>query len=274
MPRSILVVGGTGFLGSHLSLKLLEKDYQVSIFKRKGSSLKRVNTQEESFHYIDDIDQLSRTFDAVFLLATSYGRHGESREEIFNTNIDLPLRILNKIFHERLEIHVSGTSLPEHLNDYAQSKWSFIKSVRATYPQSPIFHYLIEHFFGPSDNSFIGYILNSLSENKNEINLTSGSQKRDFIYYKDVVDALIFIFEKKVRIIEDIPVGTGVEFSIREIVEKIKAYFPKSTTQLNWGAVPLRTNEVMSSRADLRMLNSLGWKARYSIESAISDFLK
>ncbi|WP_443029209.1 NAD-dependent epimerase/dehydratase family protein [Spirulina sp. CS-785/01] len=39
---TILLTGGTGFLGSHLAQKLLQNNYKVIILKRSFSNLKRI----------------------------------------------------------------------------------------------------------------------------------------------------------------------------------------------------------------------------------------
>lgn len=71
--KTILVTGGTGFIGSHTVLELLKEDYQVvvmdNLYNSKTESLNRVQKitgKEAKFHQLDllDEDGLDRLFSA------------------------------------------------------------------------------------------------------------------------------------------------------------------------------------------------------------------
>ena len=269
MTKNVLLTGGTGFLGSHLAKKLQSLGHKVSLYTRVGSSHKRLEPHAHDFKYITSLDDLEANYDFLFHLATCYGRNGESDNEICAVNKDLATNIVSRIFHDSLEIFLAGTSCPPELNTYSKMKWELFEELQKYDPK----HILIEHFYGPEDNSFIGFVVKMLRKNTPEIDFTEGTQKRDFIYYKDVIDAFIFLFENPGKLTGNIPLGQGKEFQIREVVEKIKAFFPAASTKFNWGVIPFRDNEVMSSIADLSILKKAGWEPKFSLETGLSDFL-
>jgi len=86
-----------------------------------------------------------------------------------------------------------------------------------------------------------------------------------------VVSAYALLIDKVSR---DIPgyqqyeLGTGKAISLREFIEIAKA-LTNAKTELKFGALPLRQGEIMSSQADLSMLNAIEWKPEYSLENGL-----
>ena len=114
-------------------------------------------------------------------------------------------------------------------------------------------------------------MLNSCLNNEENIDLTIGTQERDFIYIDDVVAAYGFIFRSAHNIaanFKQIDVGTGSAIVIRDLVELIHGV-TNSTSNLNFGAIPIRDDEVMYSKADTKFLEEIGWRCQFSIEAGI-----
>jgi len=61
---------------------------------------------------------------------------------------------------------------------------------------------LVEHFYGPGDNGskFIPSLMDKCLMNSTTIDLTSGDQKRDFIYIDDLVKACNIVIENCLRL--------------------------------------------------------------------------
>jgi nucleoside-diphosphate-sugar epimerase len=105
---------------------------------------------------------------------------------------------------------------------------------------------------------------------KNEdVDLTPGEQTRDFIYIDDVTNA----YETVLSTLPDesfreFDVCTGKSISLRDFVETAKTVL-HSSSQLNWGALPYRENEIMISKGDAEPLKRLGWTPKYGIKEGI-----
>jgi CDP-paratose synthetase len=127
---------------------------------------------------------------------------------------------------------------------------------------------LLEHFFGPGDDEskFITGMINKMKSNVPEIELTAGTQIRDFIFIEDVLDAYFVVIKNIETFIGyvNLPLGSGQGITIREIVEFIRE-LSQSSSVLKFGAVKMRDNELMKSDADISMLNKLGWNPKYNL---------
>lgn len=280
--RKVLVSGGTGFLGSHLIVNLLEQGAIVSVLVRETSSLRRLEKYKSQIQLIEIKGSYKKhlkeiVYDYFFHIATCYGRQGESVETIYQANLKWPLELLDVIDHNDLILVNFGTSLPEDLNDYTRSKYQFMKMVKES-SQGKIINLVLEQFFGPDDGTFLSFVIKQFAAEVDELKLTEGIQKRDFIYYKDVLTAIttILTYSKKGKFkkYDEFSIGTGKVLSIREAVEMIKIRMRNERTKLLWGALAYRPNEVMISSATPERLVELGWKVQYDFSDAVSEILK
>lgn len=269
--KKLLLSGGTGFLGSHISRYFLEKGYQVTILKRESSSLDKLSNQLDQIKLVNVNNFEGGEFDLFIHAATVYGRRGESSAEMIEGNINFPLDILSKLNLEKLHFINLGTSLPEKFNLYSETKHDFVKKACSRYPSLMFTNLILEQFYGPHDGTIISLIIKALKSGDSHINLTAGDQVRDFIYYEDVLDA-IYITSKKSSG-GNFPVGSGEAITFRKMAELIKKMFANSQTKLCFGAIDYRENEIMNSLAQIDKLKGLGWSPRFNIEAGLRKTL-
>jgi len=122
----------------------------------------------------------------------------------------------------------------------------------------------LEHFYGSNDDptKFVSFIVKQLLDDVDNINLTLGEQKRDFIYIDDIVSAFILILDNCASLESgylDYEIGTGVTITIRDFVELTKQIVGNTHTQLNFGAIPYRKNEAMETVVNTATIRALGW---------------
>ncbi|MCO4753998.1 MAG: NAD(P)-dependent oxidoreductase [Bacteriovoracaceae bacterium] len=270
--RKLLLTGGTGFLGSHIAKKFLTIGYDVTILKRSTSNLNKLEEICDKVLLIDVEDFKGGNFDVFIHAATSYGRNKESSEIIAATNIDFPLSILEKINSNELHFLNIGTSLPADLNIYAKTKHDFTERVKVEFPSMKFTNVLLEQFYGPHDGTFITYLVTELNNKVEKIELTEGKQKRDFIFYEDVLSALELLVKRSE--LGEFALGTGESHTIREICETVYKYHSNDITKMEFGKIPYRDNEVMNSVANIGKLSKLGWKPVYNLDSGIEHTLE
>lgn len=287
MKKKILLTGATGFLGSHLAKELLEAGYEVVALKRKSSSLHRIESIVSKIKLIDietlNFDKLFQDFgkiDAIIHTATCYGRNNESVTEIFKANTEFPLRLLESGSRLGVKLFINtDTALDKYLNLYALSKNQFLQWGRffTKNKRNCFINVRLEHVYGPNDETskFPTYIADSCLKNIPELKLTKGEQKRDFIYIDDVVSAYVVLLEKLDEVDDffiDIELGSGKSVSIRHFVEMIHQ-ITESKTKLDFGAIPYREGEIMSSQANIARLTSLGWHCHYDLELGLNKMI-
>jgi nucleoside-diphosphate-sugar epimerase len=128
--------------------------------------------------------------------------------------------------------------------------------------------------FGPRDDNqkFIPFIIHTLLHNPSKLALTAGQQRRDFVYVADVADLFVHIVKHvdTLNTFEEFSAGTGQSVSIREIVEYIHDSI-KSTTSLEFGALPYRINEIMDSAAQIELNHKIDWKPSVDIYTGLDQ---
>lgn len=148
------------------------------------------------------------------------------------------------------------------------------------------------NLYGPNDNfnlknshfipALIKKIVNSNSVKKSKIEIWgTGKAKREVMYVDDLACAIFFILEKKVlenkkllKIIKNNPViniGSGKDFSIKQ--------FAKIICRLSNKKDNLKYNKkypdgTMRKILDNKVIKSLGWKPKISLEQGLSKTIK
>jgi UDP-glucose 4-epimerase len=104
------------------------------------------------------------------------------------------------------------------------------------------------------------------------IDVTDGSQVRDFVYATDVADLLVRLLEKP-QATGAYNIGTGHGTAVRQVIEQVGRRL-RALELVHFGARPARTDEPPSLIADMAKVNRvLGWHAQISVESGLEQLL-
>jgi nucleoside-diphosphate-sugar epimerase len=279
MNETVLLTGGTGFLGSYLVHDLLQNNYRVIALKRSTSNTWRINDViEKTIYYDIDKTGLETAFadqhiDVVVHTACCYGRNNEKTSAIVDTNVMLGLKLfeLAEKFNANAFFN-TDTLLQKHLNVYSLSKQHLVDWLKQLAGKVQVINIKLEHMYGPKDDiaKFVPWIISQLNQNQRRIKLTSGVQERDFVYISDVARAYLQILEHRAELekYDEFEVGTGRSIAVREfVIELTRQYrerYPENQTQLDFGSVPYREGEMMYMQADTKHLTALGWKPTLS----------
>lgn len=286
---TILVAGATGFLGSYLLKSLVENNHKIIGLKRTTSNMYRIDDYLNQVTLYDiDKTELSTIFekhkiDLVANTVTNYGRKDTKISSIVDTNLIFSLKLLEVTIDNNVKAFINtDTLLERNINSYALSKsqlvdWMQFLSTKNT----KMINVKIEHMYGIKDdeNKFIYWLIKQLKQNVEKIDLTSGVQKRDFIYIDDIVSAYETILRNIDRFsnYEEFELGSGNSIEVKEFVNHIVKELNTSTTittKLNFGAIKYRDNENMNMQANINKLQDLGWKPQVSIEDGIKKITK
>lgn len=292
---TVLLTGATGFLGSQLLRALAGAGHDVVVLKRSISDtariadiLPRVASVDVDRTSIADIFAGHPAADTVVHAATSYGR-GETLASLARANILWPLELL-----EGLKAHAAHHSAAaafintdtcftkargyRYLQGYTTSKKQFVELARIALEGSRVHlvNMKLEHVYGPHDGSakFMTSIIRQCLANTPSIDLTPGTQERDFIYVEDVSAAYVRVLrrlrgETVKPAFTEYEVGTGVSHSIRHVVTRIAA-ISGAATQLRFGALAFREGEIMHSVADTAALRGINFTPRFTLDEGLA----
>lgn len=286
---TILLAGSTGFLGSYLLKAFVDSGHEVIALKRASSKTYRIDNYIAKYTSYDiDKVELNTIFemypiDTVVNTVTNYGRSDKKISSIVETNLLFGLKLLEESVNHNVHTFINtDTLLDRNLNAYALSKGQLVDWMHfLSHHSTKMINIKIEHMYGPLDdeNKFIYWVINQLKQNVEKIDLTSGQQKRDFIYISDIVSAYEIILDNIDRLsyFEEFELGRGNAIEVKKFVEQIVSELQQIQTmhtRLNFGAIPYRANENMNMVANIHRLRQLGWNPQVSIEDGIKKILE
>jgi NAD dependent epimerase/dehydratase len=254
--KKVLITGSEGFIGSHLTEKLVERGAKVTALVQYNSFnnwgwLETLDThiKKEIEVYTGDIreyDNMSRVIqgkDMVFhlaaLIAIPYSY--QSPAAYVRTNVEGTLNVMEscrvhgieKIVHTSTsEVYGTAKYVPidekhplQGQSPYSASKIGADKMVESYYRSFNLPVATIRPFntYGPrqSARAVIPTIISQIIAGKKKIKLGALSPTRDFNYVKDTAEGFIKMAEVDESVGKVINVGTNNEISIGDLVNKI-----------------------------------------------------
>ena len=261
--KLILITGAGGFIGSHLTERLIKEGANVRAFVTYNShgdcgNLKFLD--KNNFNKIDIIqgdlcdsncvDKVMKDVDFVYHLGalisipySYYNPEGVIKNNILGTLNILQAALNNKsprIIHTSTsEVYGTAQYVPideKHPNQvqspYAASKLAADKLTESYFRSFDLPITILRPFntYGPrqSARAIIPTIITQMLT-KEEISLGSLEPIRDFIFVDDTVEGFIHATYSDSSIGKTINIGHGNPISIRELVEKISLLLDKKT---------------------------------------------
>lgn len=256
--KKILVIGGAGFIGSHVVQELLKEDVaKVVIFdnltRGKASNVSSSLTDPRCTFFQDggdirEVDVLNRAVaeaDGVIHLAAMWLLHSkEYPRTAFDVNIQGTFNVLEACVKNDIERLVYSSSasvygdaafIPmtedhpfNNRNFYGASKIAGEAMARAFYDRYGLSYVGLRYMnvYGPFQDQTAAYtgvipiMLNKIEANETPVINGDGSQAYDFITARDVARCNVLALKSEVSD-EFFNVGTGVQTTIKDLCEKI-----------------------------------------------------
>ena len=293
--KRVLVTGGTGFIGNALTKRLIKEGYEVLV-----TGNERENCPKGAIFlpvHLNGIDwsKLYR-LDIVFHQAGNNDTLDRDLEQMMHANLHAPMKLFNEALDGGCKKFVYASSTAAYgdspapyiesetplnpLNCYAQSKAKFedfaidfgnmhgVDCVGLRYC----------NVYGPREAhkgrraSMIHQMAQTMQQGKRLRLFKDGTQKRDWAYVDDVVEANIKASE--FTGVDVFNVGSGKATSFNEIVRVLNQELhltaePEYITNPNQEAYQAHTECDMTKAANL-----LGFEPKFDIHSGIKEYLK
>ena len=295
--KTVLVTGGAGFIGSHLTDRLLSLGHKVVIVDDLSTGrLQNLNKGATFYH----TSITSHGLDEIF--------EREGPDIVYHHAAQISVSQSVKDPVKDAEVNIQGTlRLIELSRSYGAEKFIFSSSGGTIYgepsympcdekhpinPLSPyalskhvaeeylgLYHHIYRlnyvilrygNVYGPRQDphgeaGVVAIFSKAMLEGKQPRIYGTGDQERDFVYVDDVVDANILAMEDGQG---EYNIGTGQGTSINRIFQILK-----SIIKYKWspGTGPARPGEVFKISLDTsKFEKEFGWTPKVSIEEGMS----
>lgn len=261
MQMNVLITGGAGFIGSHLSDLLISKGHQVTIIDNLSTgsikNIQHLKSHPNFRYYIDDMMNESLLAecvddaDWVFHLAAAVGVNliVEDPVRTIHTNIQCTEKILTHCAKKKKRLLLASTSEVygknnKHLfneeddlvfGSTTKSRWSYATSkaidefLALAYCKTsgqPITIVRLFNTVGPRQTGQYGMVIPSMvTSGINNLKIKvfgDGTQSRCFCHVHDVVNALFSLMSQTTTIGQVYNLGSQNEISIGSLAAKIK----------------------------------------------------
>ena len=298
MPKTAIVTGGAGFIGSHLVDALIEREWKVVVIDNLSTGFKKNVNPKAQFNKLDICHPAAARLivkfkpQAIFHMAAQISVPLSVREPVKDaeTNIMATLKLLDAaasvgvgrfIFagtggplsseETKLPTDEAHAAMPK--SPYAIAKVSsemygaFYRATR----HLPFISFRFANVYGPRQNPHgeAGVIAifckRMLADEPVRINGT-GKQTRDYVFVGDVIRAMLLGLGKP-KATGPYHVGTGKETSVKELFDHISRLTGYKKKPLKG---PADVGTPMRSALDAgKIRRELGWKPQIDMEKGL-----
>jgi UDP-glucose 4-epimerase len=286
--KKALITGGAGFVGSHLCERLLQNNYEVVSLDNyfTGSDNNHINGVKYIKGSTKDIDKLI-DFEPDFLYHLGeYSRVEQSFEDIeivYEYNKIGTFKVLEFVRKTGAKLIYAGSStkfgdggLGRSQSPYAWTKASNTELV-INYGNWFNIPYAITYFYnvyGPREIKSGKYatliaLFNEKMKKGEPLTIVSpGTQKRNFTYIDDIINALVKVGEEGYG--DEFGIGSDEAFSIIEVAEMFLGMdIERAVKKGKVIMLPPRAGNRMRAEVMSEKTKALGWEPKYKLKDWI-----
>ena len=289
MRETILVAGGTGFLGYHFIKKALDKGFKVISISQNNPSKKRFLKKVKYIKSdICNLKLLKKKLNVDFSYVVNfsgYVDHG-NKKKTYQSHYYGCKNLVNISLNKEIKRFIQIGSSMEYgrkfspqkenidcrpLSIYGKAKFSASKYLLELYKKKffPMTILRLYQVYGPNQdmNRFIPILINSCQKDL-QFPCSNGEQYRDFLYVDDFVRAVFFSISNKEAIGKIINIGSGQPLKIKKIIQNIVRIYKKGKPL--FGKIKLRKEEMRRTYPDINKARRiLKWNPKISFKQGI-----
>jgi len=302
----ILVTGGAGFIGSHLCKRLLNDGHDVLCVDNfftgsKDNILDLINNPKFELLRHDVTFPLYVEVDQIYNLAcpASPIHYQLDPVQTTKTSVHGAINMLGLAKRTRAKILQASTSEvygdPE-VHPQPESYWGKVNpiGIRSCYDEGKrcaetlFFDYYRQHkvpirvirifnTYGPNMNPHDGRVVSNFIvqalQNKDITIYGDGSQTRSFQYVDDLISGMLKMMNNENDFIGPVNLGNPVEFTIKELAEKILEMIPESTSKIIFEKLP--QDDPRQRKPDISLAKKeLNWEPAIELEVGLEKTIK
>ena len=294
----VLVTGGAGFIGSHLVRGLLDRGDRVRVLDNLSTGSKanltglEVDFIEGDIHDATVVQESIKDVDAIFHLAAFISVAGSMEDPLtcYETNLNGSLNVLmqasqagvrrvvlasSAAVYGESESTVAENHPPNPLSPYAASKLAMEQAAKLFSESFSLETVCLRYFnvYGPRQSpdspyaAAIPMFIQAMLAGEPATIHGDGRQTRDFVYVRDVVEAMLLAADGDSVIGQVFNIAGGKSIPILELVETLQRSFPESLDPV---FDPPRQGDLRFSEADISMAErALGYRPRIDLQEGL-----
>ena len=298
--KKVVVTGGAGFIGSHLTEALVALGYHVTALDDlSAGKLDNINDVLPEIEFIEGsivdfplLKQLFRDVDYVFHHAAiaSVPQSLDDPRKIHDINATGTLNVLLAASENKIKRLIFASSsavyaddpvfpkkedmMPSPLSPYAVSKLNgehYCQVFGQVY-NLPCVSLRYFNVYGPRQDPDSQYsaaipkFISRILAGKSAVIFGDGEQTRDFAFVRDIVEANILAVQSDLCGVFNISCGTNI--TMNRLVGLISELTGKKLTPIYQEA---RLGDVRNSLADISKARLFGYEPKYSLEDGLAE---
>jgi UDP-glucose 4-epimerase len=293
---NVLVTGADGFLGKHLIKRLIKEKANVTAFSQFGLPAELKEKVNEKVVNIEDYSSVLNAMrgskpEKIFHLAANISRDRflKDADKPIKTNllgtVNL-LKVLNEwtikydsfVFLGTAEAYGKNkvpfveTQYPDPVSPYSISKIAVEMLLRIYWDMYRMPMVILRGFIvygnGQGSDMLFPQLMDACMK-REDFKMTSGEQKRDFVYVDDMIEAMILASTNSAASGEIFNISSGEAVRVIDAVKMFLNIMGNPVKPLV-GAIPYRDNEMLDFAGDnSKAKKILGWRLKVSLEDGI-----
>lgn len=293
----ILVTGGAGFIGSHISDALLERGHEVHIVDDLSGGRRELIPEAATFHQLDIRDSAIHDLFAQerFEVLVHHAAQMDVRRSVADPSFDADVNVrgfLNlmeagrKSGLQKVVFASTGGAIygePDYVPQNEAHPCRPLSPYGITKRTTELYLFFYEqqygipyvslryaNIYGPRQNphgeaGVVAIFSQRMLQGKQPVIYGDGEQTRDFVYVGDVVRANVAALDLEGSAIVNI--GTGVETSVNTLFRTIRGYIDPSVEEIHAEGKP--GEQMRSVLGYARAQELLGWSPSVDVKEGL-----
>ena len=289
MKETILIAGGTGFLGYHFAKKAVKEKFRViSISQHEPSKKRTVKNVKYIKVDVCNLKELKKKINIDFKYIVNFSGYVDhnNKKKTYQSHYVGCKNLVKICLNRKIKRFIQIGSSMEYGRKFSPQKENIDCRPLSIYGKAKFFasKYLLELYkkkifpmtilrlyqvYGPNQdmNRFIPILINSCQKDL-QFPCSNGEQYRDFLYVDDFVRSVFFSISNKEAIGKIINIGSGQPFKIKKIIQNIVRIYKKGKPL--FGKIKLRKEEMRRTYPDINKARRiLKWNPKISLKQGI-----